>query len=104
MMEKIILQNDDYWLIKTKAVEWVYVVTTLMRSITAKPEDNAFSILIAEDGDWMYMLKKQLFSAETIGKAVGLSAEDVAKRKVLNLHGPDASGLPSPTVAYWGTA
>lgn len=101
------LNKEDFYYIRFSpgAVEWRY----LMQKVLDAVEIQAFNDYIInthnDNGDYVYMLKKERYSAKLIAEMLGTTEDAVKENEVLVLDDVEASAkLPKATVGYWGTA
>jgi hypothetical protein len=100
------IDRKEYWSIRFEAtsVEWMYLVNKLLHSITIE-NWNDFFIGQMENGDWVYLLNRKRYPAESVAKTFGLTSANLEKLEVLHLHPVKANpALPEPNVSYWGNA
>lgn len=96
---------EDYWQIKALSVEWLYVLTTLGKSVKATPSEQHCVVGVGWDSQPLYLLKRQYYSAATLARVTGLPEEKLSSYTgVITLKSKDVEGLPEPTVTYWGLA
>jgi hypothetical protein len=94
----------EWWQVKALAVEWLYVLDKLQKSVQP-PEGMQICVVgAAWDGQPLYLLHRKYFSAETLASVTGLGVDKLAEFKGILTLKSKANDLPEPTVAYWGTA
>jgi hypothetical protein len=102
-IQAIDIDQKDYWLIRTSAVEWLYLIRKIIRTDKTKPPHENFVVLI-RDKSWLYMLKRAVFAKELLMATLGVTADQLEPGKVFVLDPPSNVGLPEPTVPYYGEA
>jgi hypothetical protein len=86
-------------------MEWLYILTKLLKSVEIKAWNDYILNIHEESGDHVYMLKKERYNADAISKALGITVERFLQLDVVVLEEPvQNKGLPKPSVDYWGTA
>lgn len=101
------LQSGSHWVVIPQGVEGMFLVSKLLELHYkgATPEKQDAVLAYGAAGNPIYFLRKTRMSAEQLSAVLGKSPEKLAKAKVINLKLKVAQeGLPTPNVAYWGTA
>lgn len=98
-----ISDNPENWYIRfpVGAVEWNFLCLKLRDSV--KDNEDAWSFATHQDtGDWVFVFRRDKYSAASISKIFGVSEESLAKTVVLRLKKKESP--KEPTVSGWGTA
>lgn len=101
------INEADFYYIRFSvgAIEWRYLVHKILDAVEIRAWNDYIINTHDENGDWVYMLKKERYSPKLIAEHLGTTEEIVTKNKVLVLDDiAQNSGLPKPSVGYWGTA
>ena len=101
-------QNEaDFYFIQFSptAIEWRFLVTKLLAAVELQAWNDYIVSTREDNGHFVYMLKKERYSAKVIADHLGTTEEYVINNKILVLDDIAVNAdLPKATVDYWGTA
>lgn len=101
------VNKDEFYYIRFSptAIEWRYLVHKILDAVEIRAWNDYIINTHEDNGDWVYMLKKERYPAKLIADHLGTTEANVTSNLVLVLDDiAQNKDLPKPTVGYWGTA
>jgi hypothetical protein len=95
----------EYWHIKVRGMEWAFLMNSVLKEPKLERDEvlRSFATQQEENGATLFMLKKDVFTEAMLLKYLGVTEEQLATGKPINLQPPEYNGK-QPTVRYYGTA
>lgn len=94
---------NDFWQVKTVAVEWLFVLSKLAKSVQPAAGDQHVMLGVYPDNSTMYLLKKSYYPSSTLSKAFGIPVEKLdTYQGIIKLNAPKQEATKEPNVDYWG--